>query len=219
MTQTINHNHVKLGQVAALLGAGWDYQPDEMSYSTGGRFTGPDGVALYVGIDRYHSKGKFNIGGFYGPLSGFLRHLSSSWQGNNFVKEDRGDSINVSMEKRPEQIARDIQRRLLDVVIRETKIARENQARTHAAQTARYAAMQRVADALHAKIRKDERKAQDGDDNPEISYHAVHKLHAYATTNHAGDRFEMKISGLTTEQAEYLAQIINSPHFGTIGPA
>jgi hypothetical protein len=80
--------------------------------------------------------------------------------------------------------------------------------------------MQRLAFCLgDAKVRKDQHKAKDGDDRPEISYHSVHALKVYATTNHEGDRFEMKIAGLTLEQAQYLANIMTTPYFGTIGPA
>jgi hypothetical protein len=195
--------HAKMAHVASLIGF-QTYTPDE--YRTMGTFTRNDGVAIHVNIGGYQQKDRLSLSGSYGMLGQFLRYLPSNWQGKDFVKEKRGDSITIADTKTAEQIAKDIKVRLLPVVESETAQARINHNNTHGLQSARYAAMQPMADLLDVKMRTDENKASRGEDRPSISEYTMNNLKV--ETDHDGLGFSISLGNLSAEKAAAILLII-----------
>lgn len=90
--------------VVAALGEGWDAEPmsDEHA-ATGFALFHKDGAQMWIHGPGYGHPKAYRVG-----LMGWIRDASGK-----IVNVDTPDAINVSTEKSPEQVARDISRRLL----------------------------------------------------------------------------------------------------------
>src|SRR5207237_685412 len=95
-----------VSKIAPLIGEGWHHQEPEEGGDWRSFAEGPGKMCLFF-------TNSLGLGGPKGKL-----HISGSYPANYYPRRN-GDSdkakINVSLNKTPEQIARDIQRRLLPV--------------------------------------------------------------------------------------------------------
>ena len=179
--------------VAQALGEGWKREKRD------------DGVELthYMGLVRGDERVGLYISYPHGRLniSGNLKQIRDSRGENPYLRGEENPKITVSLDKSPEQIARDIKRRVLpgyrDVLAKATEIVRERND-LFAKTAASAAAIAKVIGAV------------DADGNGGVSFSSSKRLpNVEGSAKCDGERVSLSLSDLTLgESASMLSTLI-----------